>query len=176
MTDVVLTRLRPTSGQIYFSFDSGDENMAQRYFEDIAIDETHELGTWTITESEITSFAKRYDPQPFHVDESAAKESIYGGLIASGWQTVALTMRTMVDGFLQDVAGMGARGVDNLQWSNPVRPGDTISTQITILEKYSSEGAPTLGDVRARTTGTNTDGDVVVSWINNFLIERRDTE
>ena len=150
--------------------------MAQRYFEDIALDETHELGTWTITESDITSFAEQYDPQPFHVDESAARESMYGGLIASGWQTVALTMRTMVDGFLQDVAGTGARGVDDLRWSKPVRPEDTISTQLTILEKHSSDGNPAIGDVRAKTTGTNADGDVVVSWINNFLIERRDSE
>lgn len=150
--------------------------MAQRSFEDITTDETHELGTWTVTNNEIIAFAEQYDPQPFHVDETAAQNSIYGGLIASGWQTVALTMRTMVDGFLQDVAGMGARGVDELRWHTPVRPGDTISVRLDVLDKRPTETNPTIGDVRIKTIGTNQDGQETISWINNFLVRRCEPE
>ncbi len=147
--------------------------MSKRYFEDLDDDETHDLGTWTVSEDEIMAFAERYDPQSFHTDPAAAEESIYGGLIASGWQTVALTMRTMVDGFLGDVACMGARGIDDLSWSKPVRPGDEISTRLRLLETEPTD--TTLGDVRAETIGTNQEGEVVISWINNFLVERRDS-
>lgn len=150
--------------------------MEKRYFEEISVHETHELGTWTVSKDEIIAFAEQYDPQPFHIDEMAARESIYGGLIASGWQTVTLTMRTMVDGFLQDVASMGARGIDDLRWSKPVRPGDSVSTRLEVLDKEPIDINPALGDVRAKTSGTNQDGDVVVSWPNHFLIQRRESE
>jgi len=147
-----------------------------RHFEDIDPDETHDLGGWTVSEAEIVEFAERYDPQPFHVDPAAAEESIYGGLIASGWQTVALTMRTMVEGFLADVESMGARGIDDLRWKLPVRPGDRVETRIRVLETDASGGNPAVGDVRAETVGENGDGEVVVSWVNNFLVRRADPE
>lgn len=150
--------------------------MMQRSFEDITTDETHELGTWTVTEDEIIAFAEQYDPQPFHVDKTAAQNSIYGGLIASGWQTVVLTMRMMVDGFLHDVASMGARGVDELRWHTPVRPGDAISVHLDVLDKRQTETNPAIGDVRVKTIGTNQDGRETISWINNFLIRRREPE
>lgn len=150
--------------------------MTTRYFEDIEPNERHDLGTWSVSEDEIVSFARQYDPQPFHLDEAAARETIYGGLIASGWQTVALTMRTMVDGFLDDVAGMGARGIESLTWSAPVRPGDTIETRLTVLETQAAKPDAAIGDVHAETIGTNQDGEVVISWINQFLVQRRDAE
>lgn len=161
---------------IYLASRAHVDDMTQRFFEDITTNETHELGTWTITEDEIVSFAEQYDPQPFHVDETAAQNSIYGGLIASGWQTVGLTMRTMVDGFLQDVASMGARGVDELRWYTPVRPGDTISVRLDVLDKHPTETDPEIGDLRAKTIGTNQDGRETISWINNFLIRRSEPE
>lgn len=147
-----------------------------RHFEDIEPDETHDLGEWTVSESEIVEFAERYDPQSFHVDPDAAEASIYNGLIASGWQTVALTMRTMVDGFLADVACMGARGIDDLRWKRPVRPGDRVRTRIRVLGTDAGDGNPALGDVRAETVGENGDGEVVVSWVNNFLVRRAEAE
>lgn len=146
--------------------------MTKKYFEDIDIGETHELGKWSITREELVSFAERYDPQPFHVDEAAAKESMYGGLIASGWQTGALTMRVMVDEYLQDTASMGARGVDTVRWHRPARPGDEITVQLAVLEKGpSNTGRP--GTVYARTIGTNQEGEKVLSWVNLFLIQHQ---
>lgn len=150
--------------------------MEKRYFEDVDTGEKHELGSWSVTRDDIIEFAERYDPQPFHTDEEAARESMYGGLIASGWQTVALSMRTMVDGFLQDVTCVGARGVDDLRWHRPVYPGDIQSIRIEVIEKRRSETNPAIGDVRIETTGTNPDGQKTVSWINNFLLQRRASE
>jgi acyl dehydratase len=106
----------------------------QFYFEDFSVGETLEIGRHTISEAEILEFAGRYDPQPFHADAGRARSSIYGGLIASGWQTCAITMRVICDAYLLDAASMGSPGMEEIRWLKPVRPGDTLIVKRTIEE------------------------------------------
>src|SRR5450756_1412288 len=98
-----------------------------RYFEDYVAGAVHEFGTIAVEEAEIIAFAKRYDPQIFHIDPQAAKQTIYGGLIASGWLTSGLIMRLYSDHYLSHVASLGSPGIDELRWLKPVRPGDVLS-------------------------------------------------
>jgi acyl dehydratase len=123
------------------------------YFEDIAVGDTDEFGTYDVTEKEILEFAGQYDPQPFHTDPDAVAETIYGGLIASGWHTCAMTMRLLVDGHFADSAAMGARGVEKLRFPRPVRSGDSLSVRTEVLEKIGRQCGP-----RNR-TGPLGDGD-----------------
>lgn len=106
-----------------------------RYYEDFEIGDTFEFGTHTLTREEIVEFAEQYDPQPFHIDERAAQDSVFGGLIASGWHTAAVCMKLFVDGLIQDIASGGGRGVDDLRWHKPVHPGDELSIQTKLIEK-----------------------------------------
>jgi acyl dehydratase len=147
-----------------------------QYFEDIEPGERHSIGSYTITKEEITEFAQKYDPQPFHLDEDAAAESIYGGLIASGWQTIAICMRMLVDELVNDQASMGARGANELRWIRPVRPGDTISLTTEVLETRPAERNPEVGEVDTEIIAYNQDGDPVVRWIALGLVARRDAE
>jgi acyl dehydratase len=136
-----------------------------RYFEDFTPGAAFEAGRVTVSESEIVEFATRYDPQPFHVDVEAARASIYGGLIASGWHTAALMMRLVVDGILADTAALGSPGVDELRWLLPVRPGDTLSVRMTVVEARASRSKPDRGLVRARFEVTNQEGALVMSQV-----------
>jgi acyl dehydratase len=120
-----------------------------RYLEDFREGQVFELGQETITEEEILQFARRFDAQPFHVDKEAARKSIYGGLIASGWHTASFFMALLVRGLLYDVASMGAGGIDEMRWLKPVRPGDTLRGRLTALAtrpstKYSDRGLLTV--------------------------------
>ncbi|ELY49359.1 MaoC family dehydratase [Natronolimnohabitans innermongolicus] len=144
-----------------------------QYYEDVEIGTTAEYGEYRITKSEIIEFAQQYDPQPFHLDEDAAAESAFGELVASGWHTASVCMRLLVDGYVQDRASMGARGVDELRWKRPVKPGDTLSVRTEVLDKRVSESDPRRGYVETRIEGVNQDGDVVISWIAHGMIERR---
>ena len=118
-----------------------------RYLEDLREGEVIDLGEETVSEEEILSFARRYDAQPFHVDKAAAAKSIYGGLIASGWQTGSIFMGLLVRGLLHGVASMGAPGLDELKWLKPVRPGDTLRARLTILSKRPSAKDPRRGTI-----------------------------
>ena len=104
-----------------------------RYFEDFKLGDVIELGSRTISKESILAFAREFDPQPFHTDEEAAKRSIYGGLLASGWHTGSLLMRILNDGLLKDTASLGSPGVDELRWLKPVRPGDALRARLTVL-------------------------------------------
>ncbi|WP_254547405.1 MaoC family dehydratase [Halomarina pelagica] len=146
------------------------------YYEDIEVGDVTEHGSRTVTKAEIIEFATQYDPQSFHVDEEAAAESPYGGLIASGWHTASLCMRMLVDGVLGEQAGMGALGVDELRWYRPVRPGDTLSIETEVLEKRPSESDPSRGHVKSRVTGYNQDGEEVISWVGLGLVARREAD
>ncbi len=146
------------------------------YFEDFDIGETFEFGSYTITEEEIIEFADRYDPQSFHVDENAAQNSIFGGLIASGWHTAAVCQRLFVDGLVKDMASAGGRGVDELRWYKPIRPGDTLSLQGEIIEKHSPEEDSGPGHIHAKLTGFNQNDEPVISWVLIGMIERRESE
>jgi acyl dehydratase len=144
-----------------------------RYFEDLQVGETATLGDHTITRDEIIAFAHQFDPQPFHLDEAQAHASIYGGLIASGWHTACLMMRLIVDGWVTDTAGMGSPGIDELRWLLPVRPGDTLTASITILELTPSTRRTDRGTVRSLCEMRNQRGEVVLRAIGLTLMARR---
>ncbi|MFB6191729.1 MAG: MaoC family dehydratase [Haloarculaceae archaeon] len=143
-----------------------------RYFEDIEAGQSHDLGSHTFTEAGITAFAREYDPQPFHVDPEAARESSFGELIASGWHTASVCMRLLVENYLNDTASAGARGVRELRWHAPVRPGDTISCRVEVLETEPASN-PHIGNVVNRLTG-HVDGDLAVEWTADAMFERRE--
>ena len=117
----------------------------ERWFEDYPVGESVEFGDHLVTEAEVLEFARRYDPQPFHVDPAAAAESIYGGIIASGWMTGSIAMRLVVDHFLSPRSSMGSPGMDELRWLQPVRPGDRLSVRVTVLESRLSQSKPDRG-------------------------------
>ena len=121
-------------------------------------------GTVLVTEEEIIEFAKRYDPQVFHTDPVAARDSIYGGLVASGWHTAAMAMRLIVENYLSGVASVGSPGVDEVRWLKPVRPGDRLSVRVTVLEARRSESKPDRGIVRSLVEVLNQDMAVVMSF------------
>lgn len=104
------------------------------YWEDFQPGQVRELGSTTVSREEIIQFATQFDPQPFHLDDEAAKASVFGGLCASGWHTCAMAMRLMVTNFLHETSSLGSPGLDNLKWHKPVFPGDTLRLQHTILE------------------------------------------
>lgn len=134
-----------------------------RSFDDFRPGEVVELGTVTISEEEIMTFARQYDPQPFHVDPEAAARSRFGGIIASGWQTAGLFMRLYAERVLNMTVSLGSPGVEHLHWPNPVRPGDTLSGRWTVLECRPSRTKPDRGVIRSRGEMLNQHGDVVLS-------------
>lgn len=119
----------------------------RRHFEDLAPGERITLGHVTVTREMIIGFAREFDPLPFHLDEAAARKSLLGGLASSGWQTGALSLRLLVDGFLSNVASCGGLGFENLKWKNPVMVGDTIGGTVTIAELRRSASHPQWGIV-----------------------------
>lgn len=137
---------------------------------DLQAGTTVELGTVTVSGEEILAFARRYDPQPFHLDVDAAAASPYGGLIASGWHTCALFMRLFADGLLNHTVSLGSPGVDELRWHRPVRPDDVLAGKAEIVEHRSSESKPDRSILVTRGTLTNQDDEVVLSLrATNFL-------
>lgn len=134
-----------------------------RYFEDMVVGDTLETASVTVTEQEIIEFAERYDPQSFHVDRGAAKQSIYGGLIASGWHSAAVAMRLMVDAGVQS-AGMGSPGIDELRWIKPMRPGDTLRVRWTLVEARRSRSKPDRGLTRSKCELINQNGEVIMAY------------
>ncbi|MFB6082314.1 MAG: MaoC family dehydratase [Halanaeroarchaeum sp.] len=145
------------------------------YFEDIAEGDEDRFGAYEVTADEIRSFAERYDPQWFHTDvERAEAESIYGGLIASGWHTAAMTMRMIVDHHLHEAAALGALGVDELRWPNPVHPGETLAVESEVRETRRSESDPGRGVVRTHTRTVNDSGEEKLSMVSIVLYASRD--
>src|SRR4051794_9897052 len=118
--------------------------MPPRYYEDFVQGQRIELGSVSFSPEEIVEFATKYDPQPMHIDPEAARASIYGGLIASGWHTAAKYMRLLVDSVIGEAKSHGSPGVDNLRWLKPVRPGDTLSGRFTILDCRPSNSRPDM--------------------------------
>ena len=124
----------------------------------------------TITADEIKAFARDFDPQPFHMDEGAAAESLFGALAASGWHTAALAMRLNVDGGLPIAGGIISGAIDELRWPTPVRPGDTLTAENEVLEVIPSASRPGAGRVRAACRLVNQDGTVVFSYIATLVV------
>ena len=145
----------------------------ERYFEDYAPDGVYDLGTITVTEAEIIDFARKYDPQYFHVDPEKAVQSRFGGIIASGWHTAALIMRVYVDRYLSHVASLASPGVDELRWPNPVRPGDTLRVRVAVLEARPSRSKPDRGVIRGKIEAFNQNDELVISMVGISIIGRR---
>ncbi len=136
---------------------------AARYFEDYHVGMVDEFGEVGVTADDILEFARRYDPQPMHVDPSAAASGAFGGLIASGWHTAAMVMRLFVEHYLSKVATLPSPGIDELRWVRPVRPGDTLRVRVTVQEATRSRSKPDRGLVRSLVEVLNQDGELVMS-------------
>jgi acyl dehydratase len=141
------------------------------YWEDLKIGDSISTMERTLERNEIIDFAQRYDPQPFHVDEDAARLSIYGGLIASGWHVAAIVMRLMVDS--SNAASLGSPGLEDLRWLKPVRPGDTLRARRTILETRPSESNPRIGIVKALWEVFNQESALVMMVTGYSMVQRR---
>lgn len=148
--------------------------MTTIYLDDLIPGHVYSLGAATLSEEEIIDFAKLYDPQPFHTNVDAAKASIYGGVIASGWQTVCVFMRLFVDGFLGRAAAMGSPGLDELRWLQPVRPGDHLNARVEVIETRPSRSKPDRGIAKLRCIIANQTGNDVLTFVANVLFRRRE--
>lgn len=147
--------------------------MADRYFDDFKVGDKFATATETVTEEMIVGFAKLYDPQPFHLDPAAAKHSIYGGLIASGFQTLAIGFRLVWDTGILAAASMGSPGFDELRWLMPVRPGDTLRIEMEVVESRPSQSKPDRGIVRGAYRYLNQNGEAVLTYTAMHLLRRR---
>jgi acyl dehydratase len=150
--------------------------MTVRYLEDFAIGQTFGSGGVAVNEAQIKGFATEFDPQPFHLDDVAAKETIFGGLAASGWHTAAITMRLLVESSLKPAGGIIGAGFDEFRWPLPVRPGDELHLECEILEVRPSKSRPNQGILKVRTATLNQDGDAVQIMVANLLVVRRPPE
>ncbi len=143
------------------------------YLEDLELGRTIDVGQVSVTAEDIVEFARKFDPQPFHVDEAAAQSSPFGGLIASGWHTASLCMRLVVERLVDPATTLGSPGVDELRWLRPVRPGDTLTLRITPVEITPSRSKPDRGTARFRYEVTNQRGELVMTMIGLGMIRRR---
>lgn len=150
-----------------------EESRFMRYFEDFQVGERIELGSVTVTEEEIIAFARQYDPQPFHISPEQAKHSFYGGLIASGWHTVSLLMRLMVDVLINDTISLGSPGVDEVRWLKPVRPNDTLHASLTIVDAVPSKRRAELGILTSSSEVFNQSGELVLTLKGVHFFGRR---
>jgi acyl dehydratase len=150
-------------------------NLTDRYFEDYREGEQFEFGNYLITEEEIIEFATRYDPQPFHVDKTAASGTVFGGLIASGWMTASIGMRMLVDNFISAKSSMGSPGVDEMRFVKPVRAGDKLRLRVSIMSTRKSQSKPDRGVLQFFEEIVNQNDEVVLSlkgWGMNHTRER----
>jgi acyl dehydratase len=144
------------------------------YFEDFSVGQKFHSGSLSVDTPAIKSFAAQFDPQPFHLDETAAQATLFRGLAASGFHTAALTMRLLVDGGAPIAGGIIGAGMDELRWPRPVRPGDTLRTESEVLEVRASRSRPE-GFVKMRTTTLNQNDEPVQVMVANLLVPRRAT-
>jgi acyl dehydratase len=144
-----------------------------RYLEDFKPGEVIRLGSRLLTGEAIVDFAREFDPQPFHIDEEAARRSAFGGLIASGWHTGSVLMRLLYDGVLKETLSFGSPGIDEMRWLRPVRPGDTLTGRLTVLEVIPSRSKPDRGILKSLVELLNQNGEVVVAVKGMNLIGRR---
>ncbi|MFZ1881024.1 MAG: MaoC family dehydratase [Gaiellaceae bacterium] len=144
-----------------------------RYFEDFSVGDATEVGPVTVSEAEIVDFAERFDPQPFHIDAEAAKASPFGGLIASGWHTTALFMGMFVRAVLLDSASLGSPGVEEIRWTAPVRPGDTLHGRSTVTDVQPSATNPRRGTVFTTNEVWNQDDTLVLTLKARGFFARR---
>jgi acyl dehydratase len=143
------------------------------YWEDFQPGDALETGSHTFSEDEIIAFARQFDPQPFHIDPAAARNSSFGGLIASGWHTCAIAMRLMVDRYVGRSASLGSPGLDNIRWLAPVRAGDTITYRRRITAARPSASKPGVGLVHSRWEALNQRGETVMTMEGWSMFRRR---
>jgi acyl dehydratase len=146
---------------------------AMQYFEDHVVGSVFQFGPILVDEQEMLAFAKRYDPQVFHADPEAAKKTAFGGVVASGWFTGSLAMSLIVKHRLSHVANFGSPGIDEVRWPKPVRPGDTLSVRLTILETRRSQSKPDRGVVRLSIEVLNQSGEVAMTWKGTNIVRCR---
>jgi acyl dehydratase len=147
--------------------------MSGNYLEDFAVGQVYGSGRIKVEKEGIKAFAAEFDPQPFHLDEDAARCSIFGGLAASGWHTAALTMRLLVQSELKPAGGIVGAGFDEFRWPLPVRPGDELSVESEVLEVRPSKSRPNQGVIKVRTTTRNQKGEAVQVSVGNLIVPRR---
>jgi acyl dehydratase len=149
--------------------------MQERYLEDFAIGQTYRSGKITVDTARMIDFAAKFDPQPFHVDEEAARTSFFGELVASGWYTAALTMQLLVDSEMKPAGGLIGAGFDEFRLPRPVRAGDELCVVAEVLEARPSKSRPRHGLLKARMTTTNQNGEPVLVYVVNLVVRRRPT-
>ena len=150
--------------------------MTARYLEDFTVGQTFGSGRLRIDEEQIRRFASEFDPQPFHLDDKAARDTIFRGLAASGWHTAALTMRLLVEGEMKPAGGVVGAGIDELRWPRPVRPGDELRVESEVLEVHPSKSRPEQGMIKVRSTTLNKSGDAVQIFVGNLVVPRKSLE
>ena len=144
------------------------------YFDDMEVGSERVFGSYAVTREEVLEFARKYDPQPFHLSDKAAAKTHFGRLAASGWHTCAMTMRVIVDAISEErQAGLGSPGVDELRWLKPVYPGDTITVHGKIVDKTPSRSKPDIGVIRSENTVTNQDDVPVMRFTSIVMMLRR---
>ena len=147
--------------------------MTVRYLEDFEAGQTFRSGRIRIDAERIKSFAAEFDPQPFHLDEGAAANSMFRGLAASGWHTASITMKLMVEGDLKLAGGIVGAGFDEFRWPRPVRPGDELRVESEVLEVRASKARPDQGILKVRTTTLNQNNEPVLVSVGNLIVLRR---
>jgi acyl dehydratase len=147
--------------------------LSERYLEDFSVGQRFGSGRLRIDKERIFKFAAEFDPQPFHLDEAAARHSIFGGLCASGWHTAAVTMRLLVDSELKPAGGFIGAGLDESRWPRPVRPDDELRIECEVIEVRPSKSRPAQGLIKLRTTTLNQDGEAVLVQVVNIVVLRR---
>ena len=147
--------------------------MSEHYLEDFAVGQMFRSGRLRIDKEQIFAFATQFDPQPFHLDEAAARHSIFGGLCASGWHTLAVTMRLLLDSELKPAGGLIGAGMDECRWPRPVRPDDELRVACEVIEVRRSNARPEQGLIKLRTTTFNQNGEAVLVYVANLVVPRR---
>jgi acyl dehydratase len=147
--------------------------MTGRYLEDFAVGQTFRSGRQSIDKERIKPFAAEFDPQPFHLDEQAARSTIFGGLAASGWHTAAVTMRLLVESDLKPAGGILGAGFDEFRWPRPVRPGDTLRIEAEVVEVRPSRSRSDQGVIKVRTTTFNQNDEAVQVTLGTLVVPRR---
>ena len=144
------------------------------FFEDFEVGTTEEFGEYLVTEEEILEFASKYDPQAFHLSDEAAKATLFGGLCASGWHTCAIAMRMLVDNMPEINKSLGSPGIDELRWTKPVFPGDTLRVKTTVLSKTNSRSRPDVGSLQMQNEVFNQKNELVMSNKPIVIYRKRD--
>lgn len=146
-----------------------------QYFEDLEVGAKSRFGRYEVTRDDVIDFARKFDPQPFHLSDEAAARTHFGRIAASGWHTCAMVMAMIVEHVNKhEQAGLGGIGIDELRWLKPVYPGDVLTVETELIEKKRSRSKPHMGSFRTRLTAFNQDGAPVLSYINTALIATRD--